>query len=80
VHHLEEMMLSGSPSYPVERTLLTTGVLAAIYDSSYGHGTNLEVGRRLETPHLHLAYRAPAASHFQRGPLPDTDPDFGIGP
>jgi hypothetical protein len=80
VHHLEEMMLTGAPSWPVERTLLTTGMLAAAYDASYRHGAPLEEGRLVETPHLHLAYRAPAGSCFQRGPQPECDPDFGIGP
>ena len=80
VRHIEEMILCGTPSYPVERALLTTGTLAAVYDSSYGHGRTLECGRRVDTPHLHIAYRTPAASLFQRGPLPEADPDFGIGP
>lgn len=48
--NIEEMFLSGKPTYPVERTLLTTGVLEAALDSRYqGHV-------RLETPHLDVAY------------------------
>ena len=51
--NIEEMFLSGVPSYPVERTLLTTGVLEAVLDSRYrGHV-------RVETPHLDVRYRAP---------------------
>lgn len=80
VHHIEEMMLSGRPSYPVERALLTTGALAAVFDSSYRQGNTIEHGRPVDTPHLQIAYRAPQASMFQRGPMPDADPDFGIGP
>jgi hypothetical protein len=48
----EEMFVTGQPSYPVERTLLTTGVLEAALDSRYqGHV-------RLETPHLDVAYQS----------------------
>ncbi len=41
----------GRSPYPVERTLLTTGVLAAAVDSKLA-------GRAVETPHLDIAYRA----------------------
>jgi hypothetical protein len=48
--NIEEMFLSGTPTYPVERTLLTTGVLEAALDSRHqGHV-------RLETPHLDVSY------------------------
>ncbi len=48
----EEMFVTGKPSYPVERTLLTTGVLEAALDSRYqGHV-------RLETPHLDVRYES----------------------
>ena len=64
VHYIEQMIVTGRPAYPVERTLLTTGALAALMDSCYqGH-------RRLETPHLNVAYRAPKESLFSRGPVP----------
>ncbi|MBT3346595.1 MAG: hypothetical protein HN712_04420 [Gemmatimonadetes bacterium] len=80
VYHTEEMMLSGRSSWPVERVLLATGMLAAAFDSTYRHGNTIPHGRVVETPHLGIAYRATAASVFQRGPKPDVDPDFGIGP
>ena len=50
--NLEEMFLRGVPSYPVERTLLVSGVLEAALTSRY------EGERRLETPWLDVAYRA----------------------
>ena len=80
VYHIEEMMRTGRPSYPVERALLTTGALAAAFDSSYRQGNTIELGRAVDTPHLQIAYRAPEESLFQRGTMPDADPDFGIGP
>jgi hypothetical protein len=60
-HHVEAMFLSGKPSYPVERTLLTTGILAAAVES-------LAKGQvRIETPHLaRLSYQAPRESTFLR--------------
>ena len=48
----EEMIHTRKPSFPVERTLLTTGVLdSAMHSLSQEH-------RRLETPHLKVAYQA----------------------
>jgi hypothetical protein len=50
--NIEEMFLTGKPAYPVERTLLTTGVLEAALTSRYaGH-------IRIETPWLDVAYRS----------------------
>ena len=45
-NHIEVMFRSGQPSYPVERTLLVTGVLDALYDSRAAGG------QRVQTPHL----------------------------
>jgi len=63
--NIEEMFLSGRPTYPVERTLLTTGVLSAAMDSRFeGHVA-------LGTPHLTIAYQpAEQVPYRPRGPEP----------
>ncbi|MFO0891334.1 MAG: hypothetical protein U0790_19590 [Isosphaeraceae bacterium] len=60
-HHVETMFLTGKAPYPVERTLLTTGILASAIDSM----AKGEV--RLETPHLaRVCYQAAPESTFWR--------------
>ncbi len=54
-YEIERLMLARRPSYPLERTLLTTGVLAALMLSRH------QGGRRVETPHLAISYLAPPA-------------------
>ena len=49
----EEMFLTGKAPYPIERTLLTTGLVAA------GMESLATEQKRLETPHLAIKYRAP---------------------
>ena len=46
VHHIETLFTTGTPPYPVERTLLTTGVLAAAIDSLH------KGQKRIDTPDL----------------------------
>jgi hypothetical protein len=54
----EEMFLTGKPPYPIERTLLTTGLVAA------GMESLAKEQKRLETPHLAVRYEAPRESQF----------------
>jgi hypothetical protein len=56
--NMEKMFLSGKPTYPIERTLLTTGLTAAGVDSLYAGQT------RVETPHLAIKYQPTAGSTF----------------
>ena len=55
---VEEMFLAGRPPYPVERTLLTTGLVAA------GVKSLADGQKRLKTPHLAIRYQAPRESTF----------------
>ena len=55
---VEEMILSGRAPYPVERTLLVSGMLERCLES------RILQHRRLETPELNVTYRAPRNSHF----------------
>jgi hypothetical protein len=50
VKAIHSMMQTGHAAYPVERTLLTTGILDAIMTSK------AEKNRRVETPHLEIKY------------------------
>ncbi len=54
----EELFLTGKNPYPLERTLLTTGLVAAGMES-LGSGQ-----ARIATPHLAIRYQAPRASTF----------------
>lgn len=56
----EEMFLTGKAPYPIERTLLTTGLVAA------GMLSLAKGQKRLETPHLAVRYQAPRESLFWR--------------
>ena len=63
VKALEKMVTTGHPPYPVERTLLTTGILDAIMTSRHAGG------KRVETPHLTVAYQPTDWPHAS-GPIP----------
>jgi hypothetical protein len=60
VHHIETLFQTGKSPYPVERTLLTTGMTAAGIESLY------QQQHRLETPHLAIRYRPARQSTFWR--------------
>ena len=60
VNHCETMYRTGKPVYPVERTLLTTGLTAAGVESLFRGQT------RYDTPHLAIRYQPTAESTFER--------------
>jgi hypothetical protein len=61
VSNIEKLFDTGKTPYPVERTLLTSGILDQAMESHYRRGA------RLETPELDVRYSAPADSGFCRG-------------
>ena len=61
VHGMSQMFETGKATYPVERTLLTTGALAALMESAY------RKHQRMETPELRVAYTAPVKSFYGHG-------------
>ena len=60
VHHIEDMILHNRAPYPVERTLLTSGMLIAAVESLYRKG---EV---IQTPEMGVAYTVPKESLYWR--------------
>jgi hypothetical protein len=60
VRHIENLVLEGRTPYPVERTLLTSGMTLAAVDSIFnGYAP-------VETPEMEVAYQAPKESTFWR--------------
>lgn len=59
--NIEKLLETGHSPYPVERTLLTSGILDAIMESRHRRGN------RVETPELEVHYTAPADSGYFRG-------------
>ncbi len=67
VNHVENMFLTGKATYPVERTLLTSGLVEAGVESLFQNQ------QRIETPHLDVVYQPTAnrpfgTVQFQRAP------------
>jgi hypothetical protein len=60
VRKIEELFETGRAPYPVERTLLVSGVLESCLTS------RVDGQKRQPTPHLNVAYRAPQQSHYTR--------------
>ncbi len=60
VGKIEEMFVTGKAPYPVERTLIVSGMLESCLDS------RLKGQTRLETPHLNVRYQAPVKSQHAR--------------
>ena len=67
VMNIEKMFETGDATYPVERTLLTSGTLDFALES------RLQGYKRLDTPELAVRYWVPERSHFCKG-APTTDP------
>ena len=60
VNHIETLFRTGKSPYPVERTLLTTGMTAAGVESLF------QKQKRLATPHLAIKYKSTRKSTFWR--------------
>jgi hypothetical protein len=58
MHQAERMFETGVAPYPVDRTLLTSGILESCLTSK------IREQARLETPHLQVTYQAPRESLF----------------
>ncbi|MBB76180.1 MAG: hypothetical protein CMJ75_16860 [Planctomycetaceae bacterium] len=56
--HIEQFLLNGTPPFPIERNLLTTGLTAAGVESIW------QDQRPLATPHLDIRYQGPRESTF----------------
>lgn len=63
VKGIEQMAYTGTPAWPFERTLLTSGALDFLFQS------RREAGRRIKTPQLRIKYRS--AWDWQQPPEPE---------
>jgi len=60
VAKIVKMIMTGVAPYPVERTLIVSGMLESCLTS------RIQEHRQLETPHLNVEYRGPEKSHHAR--------------
>ena len=60
VNKIEQMIMTGVAPYPVERTLIVSGMLEACLTS------RIKDHARLETPHIGVTYRPPKESQYCR--------------
>lgn len=60
IHHIEGMIQTGRAPYPVERTLLTSGMTLAAVDSLH------QDGAVVETPQMEVRYQVPNESYYWR--------------
>ncbi len=60
VSKIEQMFVTGRAPYPIQRTLLTSGILESCLDSKS------RAGKRLNTAHLDVIYTPPAESQYCR--------------
>ena len=58
VNHIETLFLTGQAPYPIERTLLTTGLTAAGVESLF------QGQQRIATPHLRISYQPTTNSTY----------------
>ncbi len=58
--HIEDLILTGKSPYPVERTLLTSGMVIGGVESMHAGQT------RFDTPDMAVAYRGQKESMFWR--------------
>lgn len=66
-HHIAELLMTGLPNYPAERTLLTTCIC------DFAHRSLEQGGAPLSSPLLDVRYPAPPSSGFFRGGIADAD-------
>jgi len=60
VNNVEQMFLTGKATYPIERTLLTSGLVIGGVDSLHQEQV------KVETPHLKIAYQSTEEPTFWR--------------
>ena len=58
--HVEDMVLTGETTYPIDRTLLTSGMVIGGVDSIAAGNT------RVETPQMEVRYQGPRESMYWR--------------